>query len=179
MQDFKPLLVPLSLKGALSQSSRLLTLEIAMLLGLHLRMRNLQLNYSISCNLGGIPCKCLTMLLGSSHLKCTPCFGKFLYVDHRTTLLNVSSATHFRCQAVSKRPSIEDLLKHPWIGEHMHAQIARAESLQAKKRALMGPASVSITVDCTVGNGNASSSCKGSSSSSADSAETTEVQRSV
>ena len=91
-------------------------------------------------------------------------------------------------QAASKRPSIDHLLQHAWIMEHLQDQLLRdhailASTLQAKK-AMNGPTSVSITIDCTAGanggsTGNSGSSSNAASSTgSADSADTKEVVRS-
>lgn len=89
-------------------------------------------------------------------------------------------------QAASKRPSVEQLMQHAWLRDHMQEQLLRdqaalASTLQAKKVS-SGPTSVSITIDCTAGAGGGGSSGNSGSSSnavsstgSADSADTKEV----
>ena len=80
------------------------------------------------------------------------------------------------CQAVSKRPSVDHLLGHPWL--HHHLQIPAASTMEGQsnaeqKKAELNTNSVSITIDCTVGITQSTSA--GSNASSSGSADTLEV----
>ena len=80
------------------------------------------------------------------------------------------------CQAVSKRPSVDQLLGHSWLHHHLQLPAARTTEGQSnaeQKKAEPSTSSVSITIDCTVGITQSTSA--GSNASSSGSADTLEV----
>lgn len=82
-------------------------------------------------------------------------------------------------KAVSKRPSIEELLKHPWVNHHLGLlsdNYTGGAAILGPKKQDSSSGSVRITVDCTIGGKNSSSA--GSNASSSGSAEQQEGQQS-